>query len=308
MKKWAEYLILGVIILLAVGQTVYSIVKATSIPKNVPTAVLVEKLNEIGSVASLEVLPLYDAVGLNTQYRTGNGVSYLIRTLNYTILMDLGDNPENTDPSPLQANMKTAGVSMQDLNALFITNDHGDHVGGTGWWQQKSFSFGKEQPPLGDLKVYLPENLKYPGLIPVVVTSPQVIAPGIISTGAIEFKNVFPMSWMRPTANEQSLAIKVDGYGVVLITGSGYPGIQQIIVNAETAMGESVVAIIGGFHYQKSTQTKIQDDLTVMRKHSLKLLAVSPHDTDQTVLDILAKQFPDAYQLVIVGKAIKIGK
>jgi 7,8-dihydropterin-6-yl-methyl-4-(beta-D-ribofuranosyl)aminobenzene 5'-phosphate synthase len=308
MKKWTEYLILGVIVLLGVGQTVYSILKSTNTPKTVQSVAKVEKLEDIGSVASLEILPIYDAVALNTLYQTGNGVSYLIKTPNYTILMDLGDNPKNIDPSPLQANMKTAGISQQDLNALFITHDHEDHVGGTGWWQQKTFSFGKEQTPLGDLKVYLPENMKYPGLTPIVVTSPQEIAPGIISTGAVVFKNAFPMSWMRPTATEQSLAIKVDGYGVVLITGCGHPGIQQIIVNAETAMGEPVVAIIGGLHYQKKTQTDIQDDLIVMRKHNLKLLAVSPHDTDPSVLTILAKQFPDAYQPVVVGKAISIGK
>lgn len=307
MKKWIEYAAIGLVLVFAVGQTVYLLRKSGSLKPEGTTSGSIP-LSEPGSVSSLEVLPLYDDVAVDTNYLSGHGVSYLIRTPDFSLLMDLGWNPDKSAPSPLQVNMQTAGLAISDLDALVITHDHPDHVGGTNWWFKKSYSFGAVQEPLSDIKVYLPEEMTYPGTSPVVVSSPVQIAPGIVSIGTVEFTNPLPISFVRPNAKEQALAIKVDGYGVVLISGCGHPGLKSMLDRAETIYGEPVVAVIGGLHYLKSTQAELQTDLELLMQRNIKLIALSPHDSEQVVLNLFAAQFPETYQPLMVGEPIRIGE
>jgi metal-dependent hydrolase (beta-lactamase superfamily II) len=308
MKKALEYLILALVLIGTVGLTVYVVMKGlkTTNPTQAPVPTL--QTADIGGVKSLEVLPLYDATAVDGTYQTGNGISYLIRTPDFTLLMDLGSNEKGVDPSPLQVNMKTAGISMSDLNALIITSDHAEHVGGDNWWLEKSFSFGREQGSLGSLTVYVPEDMKYPQANPIVVTSPLKLSAGVVSIGAEMFDNKFPASLVRPTSSEQAIAVKVDGYGVVLISGGGFPGLKSMLDRTEKLFGEPVVAVIGGLNYQKSTEVDIAPDMGLLRERKIKLIALSPHDSDASVLSVVASQFPDAVQTIRVGKAIKIGE
>lgn len=307
MKKWLEYVIIGVVIVFAVLQTI-QLLKKNNESQQQQAARVILTADMVGSVKSLEILPLYDAAAVNSDYLTGHGVSYLLTTPDNKVLLDLGWNPDNIDPSPLQQNMAKAGVSLDDLNALVISHDHPDHVGGNDWWMNKTFSFGKEQVLLPNLKVFVPEVMKYPNVNPTVVTDPALIVPGVASIGPVIFDNPLPISFLRPKTAEQSLAIKVDGYGVVLITGCGHPGLKSMLDRAEALYGEPVVAVVGGLHYEKKTARDLAPDIALLRSRNIKLIALSPHDSDASVLQIFKSEFPEAAVDLLVGQPIKFGE
>lgn len=307
MKKWLEYVIIGAVLVFAVFETIQLLRKNSQSDQE--QAARVELSAEmVGSVKSLEILPLFDAAAVNSEYLTGNGVSYLITTPEMKVLLDLGWNPDNLEPSPLQQNMEKAGVSIADLQALVITHDHPDHVGGTKWWLNKTFSFGSEQTSLTGIRIYLPEEMKYPETNPVVATDATKIGAGMATIGAAMYENPLPISLLRPTGAEQSVAVKVDGYGVVLITGCGHPGLQSMVERTEALFGEPVVAVIGGLHYQQKTATELAPDLNLLRSRNLKLIALSPHDSDASVLELVKAEFPEASVDLLVGQPIHLGE
>ena len=88
----------------------------------------VPPLNDMGVTRSLEILPLYENAALDAGYQTGHGVSYLIRTDQTTLLMDLGMNETNTSPSALENNMQKLGLTWDDINLIFISHNHPDHI------------------------------------------------------------------------------------------------------------------------------------------------------------------------------------
>ncbi len=88
------------------------------------------KLLDIGSVKNLSILPLIDFHTDNDKLKTEPGVSYLIKADDTTILMDVGFNKKKEHPSPLLQNIKTLGVSLNDVDLMFISHRHLDHVGG----------------------------------------------------------------------------------------------------------------------------------------------------------------------------------
>jgi metal-dependent hydrolase (beta-lactamase superfamily II) len=90
----------------------------------------VHPLNDLGATRSLEILPLYENATLNRGYQTGHGVSYLIRTDQTTLLMDLGQNETNTSPSALEYNMQMLDLTWKDIDLIFISHNHPDHTGG----------------------------------------------------------------------------------------------------------------------------------------------------------------------------------
>jgi glyoxylase-like metal-dependent hydrolase (beta-lactamase superfamily II) len=99
-------------------------------------------LNDLGVTRSLEILPLYENAALDGKYQTGHGVSYLIRTDQTTLLMDLGMDETNSSPSVLEINMQKLGVTWDDIDVIFISHNHPDHTGGSAWWLKGTFSPG----------------------------------------------------------------------------------------------------------------------------------------------------------------------
>jgi len=308
LKKRILWLVFGLIVLLPVLWSAVALVRLSIATRQIGTPAPVARLAEGQAVHSLSILPLYDEAVRQPNLEMGHGVSYLIKTDQTTILFDTGNNPSGSQRSPLEANMQQLGVTLEQIDLLVFSHNHPDHTGGAGWWQQNSFSIGSRQVSLGERPIYVPESMRYPGSAPEIIDAPRWLAPGVATTGVLPFAEPTPMWLLRPVGMEQALVIDLEGAGLVIVTGCGHPGIQAIVQRAQTLSDRPVVAVIGGLHLMNSSETDLQPQIDFLKPLDLRLLALSPHDSDAPALAALQKHFPAVYQTVQVGETLDLNQ
>jgi 7,8-dihydropterin-6-yl-methyl-4-(beta-D-ribofuranosyl)aminobenzene 5'-phosphate synthase len=258
----------------------------------------------IGATNKLEILPLYEAASRDNLEK-GYGLSYLIKTDTKTILFDLGHNPNATSPSPLEKNMASLGIALHDIDVLIISHRHPDHVGGWKWWKEKTFSpDGVSQPELGDLPIYAPEKISYPGSSPEFVTGPKQLAEGVATTGGFAFAEPFPLWRFNPEDSEQSLAVNVAGKGVVLIVGCGHMGLHRLLRRAKTVFSDPIIGVIGGLHYMRKKEDELKGEIDSLKACKPLLVALSPHDSFPEAVHTFEDAFSATYRPVKVGEPI----
>lgn len=259
---------------------------------------------QVGGTTKLEILPLYEAAATEG-LQSGSGVSYLIRTDHATILFDLGNNPSAASPSPLEQNMDSLGVKLDEVGMLVLSHRHPDHIGGYAWWGRKTFSVdGKFQPLLGSLPIYVPEQVGYPGSRPTLTKVPTQLAQGVMTSGIFTFFEPYLVGWIAPRDREQALIVNVTGLGLVLITGCGHMGLEVLLERAEAISDIPVVGVVGGLHYVDATVEALQPDIQLLQKRHPRLVALSPHDSSPSALEAFERAFPTSYQSIRVGEAI----
>jgi 7,8-dihydropterin-6-yl-methyl-4-(beta-D-ribofuranosyl)aminobenzene 5'-phosphate synthase len=265
----------------------------------------VEALKDFGSTSRLEILPLYEEAGDQSIYQIGHGLSYLIKTDSATILMDVGNNPTESDVTPLSLNMKALDISWEQIDAVIFSHFHPDHVGGVAAWKAGTVSLGSEGVDLQGKPVYAPSNFDFPGSSPTLLPDPSVLSPGVATIGTIEYGETYPVSLYKASGTEQVLAVNVEGRGIVLIVGCGHPTIERIIARAEALFEQPVVGIVGGLHYERFSSEDVQPHIEFLSAHNLKLVALSPHDSSPQALDAFQSAFTDRYHMLSVGETIQ---
>ncbi|HDN50368.1 MAG TPA: MBL fold metallo-hydrolase [Thermoplasmatales archaeon] len=125
------------------------------------------------------------------------------------ILFDTGGNAKI-----LRHNMEKLGISLDTIDAIFISHAHRDHAGGL-----------KGLPFRG--AVFVPPSSKLEG----VKIEKGEFLPDFIATGE--------------RYGERSLVVR-DGNEVVVITGCAHNGLEYVLHTA--AEYGSIKAVIGGFH------------------------------------------------------------
>ncbi len=262
-------------------------------------------VSDLGSTKTLSILPLFEnaaAAGLES----GHGVSYLIRTDTETILMDLGFNPQQENPSALEKNMRALGVSLDQVTLLFISHTHGDHLGSKNSFGDRTFWFSTQQPLLNGWRIYTPEDMQYPGSQPVWVKAPLKLGQGIASTGPVPYTNTFPANIVLPGGVEQSLVINVQGLGLVLISGCGHPGMQRTVAYAQNIFDQPVVGVFGGQHYTTLDAQALAPEIAFLHELNPVLVALSPHDSGEAALDAFRQAFRENYKEIAVGQEIVV--
>jgi len=280
------------------------------------------RVDDFGTTSFLEVLPIVNWKG-TPGLRTEPGVSYLIRTDQYTILFDLGFNREQTSPSPLEHNLRTLGIALDDVDAIFFSHVHRDHVGGTQWERAKSFSIGLDQAPLNsDLRILAPVPMTYPGSRIDVATQAQAWLPGLATTGPI------PRQLILGRIDEQALLIHVAGRGLVAIVGCGHQTVPKLLQHIEASFSVPLVGLIGDLHYpvpegrlfiagidaQRRVASgrglfatlpasQVEQELAQLSER-LSLFGLGSHDTSDEVLAHAAERFGDRYRPVVAGQSI----
>lgn len=290
-----------------------------------------DKLEDIGSVSRLTILPLIDYYAEDPDLKTEPGVSYLVSADETNILLDVGFNRKKQHPSPLLHNINALGVAIADLDAIFISHSHLDHVGGMEEQRRGQFSFSRGKVDLPEIPVYAPVALSpsgyNPGPRPEIVRQPRRLAEGVASIGVIP-RNLFLLGYTR----EHSLAVRVRNKGLVLIIGCGHQTIERILERAQALFDEPIYGIIGGLHYPVrggrislgpvNLQNLVGSDRPPWRplgeadvNHAIKaikavnprFIALSPHDSSDWSLKQFQKAFGDRCHNLRVGKAMRIG-
>lgn len=258
---------------------------------------------DLKTTSHLEIVPLYEEAAATDDFMMGHGVSYLIRTDAATILMDLGHNPDQLEAAPFSQNMARLGIDWEEIDRIVISHPHPDHVGGITAWRQNTVSFGELPGGLGERLVFVPADMAVAGA--VHATIPTLPGPDIATTGVISFPEVFPLSLFEPKGQEQALVVHVANEGLVLITGCGHPTMEKLVERAEALYGQPVAGIVGGLHYENITAEEVQTHIDFLLPRSLRLVALSPHDSSPEALEAFKAAFPDAYQDLQVGTTIR---
>ena len=287
----------------------------------------IQKVKELGTTQTLEVLPLIDWHTSNEQLTGEPGVSYLIKTDQSTILFDVGLNSKRIDTSPLLHNMKHLAVTIDAIDTIVISHNHRDHVGGRIWSENMTFSLGDEQIDLGKKKVFTPIPMTYPGQSPVCTENPTKISAGVTTTGVIANQLFF-----GGLITEQAIAVNVLGKGIVLIVGCGHQGLDKLLKRAEVLFDTPVYGLIGGLHYPVTdsrlmiwgvkvqkyfvtgktpwdsiTLKDVRNNINLLKKRKPEIVALSAHDSCDASIEEFRKSFGVNYRDVKVGEAIVVG-
>lgn len=284
-----------------------------------------DKVKNLGVVSSLSILPLVNWHADRDDVRTEMGVAYLVETDRHTVLFDLGQNAKQESPSPLEHNMRRLGVRIEDIDAIFVSHAHFDHVGGRRWARQDSFSFGNEQRPLPGVQVFAPAPMKYPGLEPRLTDTPQKLLPGFATTGTI------PRQLFMGRIDEQALVVHLAGRGLVVIVGCGHQTLERLLQRVEAAFDEKIYAVVGDLHYPVPSgrleilglnaqrffasghapwapleNDDVERDIELLQRRRPGLVALGGHDTSDEVITRFAVVFGDRAQAVRVGRRIDV--
>lgn len=315
-------------LLLAVGGLVwwknYTLQKGIAVAHTAFTSYIPPKISDWGTVERVTLTPLIDWHAESADFKTEAGVSYLVKTGNHTILFDLGYNAEEAEPSPLMSNMAKLGVTMDDIDMIFISHNHFDHVGGKKWMDGNTFSPGNRQIALGAKKIFTPIAMTYPGQEPVATQIPQTLDSGIATIGTI------PAELIIGKIDEQALAINIKDKGILLVVGCSHQTIPKIIKRTQDVFSEPIYAIVGGLHFpipegrlkmmgglidaqrigsgngpfDQLTQKDVDANIKLLKELGIQYIGVGGHDSSDEVIEQFQRAFGNSYRYVKVGKSI----
>lgn len=194
-------------------------------------------------------LPALDYVDLTVlvEWRAGEGflgdagVSYLFQTDRGALLYDVGFGA--TRPA-FAHNAAALGFHLDRVQALAISHLHTDHMGGLAAQRARQVTLAPEFLPSAPMPCFLPDRATAPGFQAEVVEGPRSLAAGIASTGPLA-RSLFFFGFTE----EQALVARVEGKGLVVITGCGHPTIEVILEMVRRLSDEPLYAVGGGLHF-----------------------------------------------------------
>jgi len=158
--------------------------------------------------------------------------------INNHILFDTGSNGR-----VLLKNCKKMGIDLKNIDIVFISHNHWDHIGGLD-------SVIEENP---NIKLIVPNTLSKRLIKDLKSLVKEVI---IIDQKTQITKNIYTTGILGDEIPEQSMLIKENNKNY-LIVGCSHFGIENIV----KAVNEPIEYIIGGFHLLNKTHFKNLDNL-----------------------------------------------
>ena len=166
----------------------------------------------------MKITIIYDNVVWEPTLTPDWGFACLVETAGQTLLFDTGAKGEI-----LLGNMERIGIDPLAIDAVFISHNHWDHIGG-----------------LADFLNIQPVTVFIPAAGPSPVSAGEVVT---VKNPTEIFENVYSTGQLG--ALEQSLVLRRNDRTVV-VAGCSHPGVGNIIA-AASRFGE-VSTLIGGLH------------------------------------------------------------
>jgi len=229
---------------------------------------------------------LYDNNLFNKKLKSAWGFSCLIKLSGRTILFDTGG-----DSPILLANMEKLGVDPREVDTVFLSHIHGDHVGGLAGFLKKN----------SQVTLYLPAS--FPQKFKEVLKSLGVKVKEV-EKGKAVFANVYTSGELGEGIKEQSLIIKT-GKGLIVVTGCAHPGVVNVIKKAMDLTGDKVYLILGGFHLAGYYPARIENIIDSFLKLGVKKVCPC-HCTGEKALALFEERYGADYFECGVGRRILV--
>ena len=242
----------------------------------------------------MKITLLYDnrSIGPTSSLTPGSGFSAFIEFEGKNIIFDTG-----ADSMILSKNMEMIGINKNQVDMIFLSHDHCDHVGGLS-------PILRSNP---NVNVYILESFSqdikdkvsaFKGNL-TCIKEPVEIENNIQSTG--EMEGVLQV--IRKIA-EQSLIFKTEK-GLVLIVGCAHPGILEIVEKAEELTGTHGIHLaLGGFHLLEESDAEIDSIAHSLRSHVE--IAAPCHCSGDQALKSFERIYKENYLACGVGRRIII--
>ena len=202
----------------------------------------------------------------------------------YKLLFDTGSNGR-----VLLKNMKELGVDAQEIEYIFITHSHWDHIGGIDSILELNPNVTLFVP--SSLSKFLIQDLKSLAKEVVICTKkPQHL-----------FKNLYTTGLLGEDTPEQSLIIKEEQTKV--ITGCGHYGVENITKVAKESIDTNIDFVIGGFHLMRSSEEEVTASIKSLQ--ALGVTKVLPtHCTGDGAIKLYKESFKNNYVSGGIGTKI----
>ncbi len=179
---------------------------------------------------SFEIKIVYDDICAQPGFLMGFGFSALIyNNLSKTyLLFDTGSKGE-----VLVHNINKFNINVPEIKKVIISHNHYDHAGGLKEIYQINH----------DIEIYVPlQDIKS-----FIRAYPEAQVQGISELFEVD-KNIFSSGQLgRGFLKEQSLFLKTEKNGLIIISGCAHPGLEAFILKGQSFSNE-IKAVIGGFH------------------------------------------------------------
>ena len=223
---------------------------------------------------------LFDNYNYDKNLQSLWGFSSLIKVHNKTILFDTGSNGR-----VLLKNAKKMGVNFKDIDIVFISHSHWDHIGGLD-------TVIEENPDIllivpSSLSKHLIKDLKTLVKEVMVINQFTQLTDHLYSTGLA-----------GDDMPEQSLIIEKNGE-LYVIGGCSHPGIDTFESIAKT-LNKPIKYTLGGFHMMYK---KEKDILNTISKLSCEYITAT-HCTGDLAIKLIKEKYQNKFIEGGVGKII----
>jgi 7,8-dihydropterin-6-yl-methyl-4-(beta-D-ribofuranosyl)aminobenzene 5'-phosphate synthase len=260
----------------------------------------------------------------NRHFLSEHGLSILVETdEGKKILVDTG-----ASPMVFEHNLSLLGFKPSDIDAVFISHGHYDHLGGLVsmidagvpiYGDPKIFSLKRFAVAVDGTKrdISAPKELieALPRAKLNLSSASVEIVPGVKTSGQIvrESKFEVPDRFLKEEAEgnqvnddvleEQALFIQTKK-GLVILSGCGHPGIVNVVTQAKRSFDKRIYMVIGGFHLSSANQDRIRKTMDGLKALGVDRIAPT-HCTGFEALKMMSDRFV-GFDMLPSGSEINI--
>jgi 7,8-dihydropterin-6-yl-methyl-4-(beta-D-ribofuranosyl)aminobenzene 5'-phosphate synthase len=250
----------------------------------------------------------------------------------HTILFDTG----YTKVGVLH-NMEQLGVNIGEIEAIVLSHGHMDHTGTLygildkisrtiplvlhpGIFQHPRYTRRPDGVKSIWPRTVVKSDLEGKNVDIIESKTPVCLADDMIMvTGEVErttsFEKGMPNALMEqngelvhdPIMDDQSIAMKLKGKGLVVVSGCAHAGIVNTLMFAQKATGEQKIhAVLGGFHLSGPFFEKFHDPTVDALKKIDPDVLIPMHCTGWKAIQRFQKEFPESFVLNSVGSKVML--